>query len=139
MTAAKNKVFIELLITWKVLFSEWFSGGDKPFVIGEIKPWWGRSLTGQEYFLVEWKILKTKPPSKYLLCKHRFKFLLFEYLDNRIYTAWKLAKDGVFSGPPFPAFWINTVKYGSEKTPYLDFFHAVVYRRKRNNKTVLSC
>ena len=29
-------------------------------------------------------------------------------------------------------------KYGPEKTQYLDTFHAVVYRRKRNNETVLS-
>ena len=32
----------------------------------------------------------------------------------------------------------NTGKYRPEKTPYLDTFHAVVYRRKRNNKAVHS-
>ena len=26
-----------------------------------------------------------KPPSTYLLSKHRFKFLLFGYLDNKMY------------------------------------------------------
>ena len=31
------------------------------------------------------KILKTKPPSKYLSGKRRFKFLLLEYLDNKMY------------------------------------------------------
>ena len=56
-------------------------------------------------------------------------------------TAWKLSKYGVFSGPYFPLFWLNTEiyvvsKYGvfsgpyfpvfePEKTPYLDTFHAV--------------
>ena len=32
-------------------------------------------------------------------------------------TAWKVSKYGVFSGP-------NAGKYGPEKTPYLDTFHA---------------
>ena len=53
-------------------------------------------------------------------------------------TAWKVSKDGDFSGPYFPAFRLNTEryfvslriqsecgKYGPEKTPYLDTFHAV--------------
>ena len=31
---------------------------------------------------------------------------------------------GVFSGPYFPVFTPNTGKYGPEKTPYLDTFHA---------------
>ena len=35
------------------------------------------------------------------------------------YTAWKVSKYGVFSGPYFPAF-------GPEKTPYLETFHAVI-------------
>ena len=30
-----------------------------------------------------------------------------------------------FSGPYFPVFGLNTGKYGPEKTPYLDTFHAV--------------
>ena len=46
-------------------------------------------------------------------------------------TAWKVSKYGVFSGPYFPAFGLNTGKYGPEKTPYLDSFHTV-------SKTVLS-
>ena len=53
-------------------------------------------------------------------------------------TAWKSSKSGVFFGPYFPAFWLNIGKYGLEKTPYLDTFHLVVYRRKRNNEKVLS-
>ena len=55
---------------------------------------------------------------------------------QNIYTAWKVSKYGVFSGPYFPAFGLNTerycsifspntAKYGPEKIPYLDIFHAV--------------
>ena len=36
-----------------------------------------------------------------------------------------MSKYGVFSGPYFPVFSPNTGKYGPEKTPYLDTFHAV--------------
>ena len=32
----------------------------------------------------------------------------------------------IFSGPYFPAFGLNRGKYGPEKTPYLDTFHAVI-------------
>ena len=28
-----------------------------------------------------------------------------------MYTAWKVSKNGVFSGPSFPAFWLNTEIY----------------------------
>ena len=42
-----------------------------------------------------------------------------------ILAVWKFSKYGVFSGPYFPAFSSNTRKYESEKTPYLDTFHAV--------------
>ena len=45
-----------------------------------------------------------------------------------------MSKYGVISGPHFPAFGLNTDsvfspnagKYGREKTPYLDIFHAVM-------------
>ena len=37
-------------------------------------------------------------------------------------TAWKVSKYGDFSGP-------NTGKYGPEKTPYLDTFHALNLQR----------
>ena len=46
-------------------------------------------------------------------------------------TAWKVSKYGVFSGPYFPLFGLNTGKYGPEKTPYLDTFHAVYGVKKR--------
>ena len=36
-----------------------------------------------------------------------------------MFTAWKVSKYGVFSGPYYPAF-------GLEKPPYFDTFHAVV-------------
>ena len=37
-----------------------------------------------------------------------------------IYTARKVSKYGVFSGPYFPVFGLNTGKYGPEKAPYLE-------------------
>ena len=42
------------------------------------------------------------------------------------FTAWKASKYGVFSGLYFPAFRLNTGKYGPEKNPYLDTFHTVI-------------
>ena len=38
-----------------------------------------------------------------------------------------------FSGPCFPVFELNTGKYGPEKTPYLDTFHAVMGTNFRSN------
>ena len=56
------------------------------------------------------------------------------------YTAWKVSKYGVFSGPYFPVFGLNTEIYsvfslntgksGPKKTPYLDTFHAVVEKKR---------
>ena len=42
------------------------------------------------------------------------------------YTAWKMSKYRIFSGLYFSLFSPNTGKYGPEKIPYLDTFHAVV-------------
>ena len=42
-------------------------------------------------------------------------------LANKV-TAWKVSKHGVFSGPYFPVFGLNTGKYEQEKIPYLDTF-----------------
>ena len=39
--------------------------------------------------------------------------------------AWKVSKYGVFSGPYFPAFELNTENTDLKKTPYFDTFHAV--------------
>ena len=51
-----------------------------------------------------------------------------------------MSKYGVFSGPYFPVFGLNTGKYGPEKTPYLDTFHAVKvnWKRKHAPYTVIS-
>ena len=35
-------------------------------------------------------------------------------------TVWKLSKYGILSDPYFPAFGLNTGKYGPENIPYLD-------------------
>ena len=64
-----------------------------------------------------------------------------ETLEQRI-TLREVSKYGVFSGLYFPTFGLNTEgyfvsfhiqyecgKYGPEKTPYLDNFHAVLLRR----------
>ena len=42
----------------------------------------------------------------------------------------------IFFRPYFPAFGLNTGKYGPEKTPYLDSFHAV-HGLRRNYCSVL--
>ena len=44
---------------------------------------------------------------------------------GKVNTAWKVSKYGVFSGPYFPVIGLSTGKYGLEKTPYFDTFHAV--------------
>ena len=52
------------------------------------------------------------------------------------YTARKMSKYGVFSGPYFP----STGKYGPKKTPYLDTFHAVKGKLKLLvNWTIILC
>ena len=45
-----------------------------------------------------------------------------------------MSKYGVFSGPYFPIFSPNTGKFGPEKTPYLDNFHAVPTKSSLNSK-----
>ena len=42
-----------------------------------------------------------------------------------LFTARKVSKYRVISGPYFPAFRLNTGKYGPEIAPYLDIFHVV--------------
>ena len=42
-------------------------------------------------------------------------------------TAWKVSKYGIFSGTYFPVFGLNIRKYETEKSPYLDTFHAVYF------------
>ena len=43
-----------------------------------------------------------------------------------------MSKYGVFSGPYFPVFSLNTGKDWSEKTPYWDTFHAVTWLHLSN-------
>ena len=45
------------------------------------------------------------------------------------FTVWKVSKYGVFSGPYFSVFGPNAGKYGPEKTPYMDAFHAVISKK----------
>ena len=58
-----------------------------------------------------------------------FIMFIFETLPHRknseSNTAPKKSKYGVFSGPYFPVFELNTGKYGLEITSHLDAFHAV--------------
>ena len=46
-----------------------------------------------------------------------------DFIMMKFFTVWKVSKYGVFSSS-------NTGKYGSEKTPYLDTFDAVVKEEK---------
>ena len=46
------------------------------------------------------------------------------------FTAWKVSKYGVFSGPYFPAL-------GPENNPYLDTFHAVHFPWKVTNSEII--
>ena len=50
---------------------------------------------------------------------------LIHFVNIYHYTAWRVSKYGVISGPYFPVFGLNTGKYGPEITPYLDAFHAI--------------
>ena len=58
--------------------------------------------------------------------------ILKEHCDDLLFlvrlffvNVWKLSKYRVIFGPYFPVFSPNKGKYGPEKTPYLDTFHAV--------------
>ena len=58
-----------------------------------------------------------------LLCK----FIVLPLISqaNSIALPLEVSKYGVFSGSYIPLFSPNTGKYGPEKVPYLDTFHAV--------------
>ena len=64
------------------------------------------------------------------LITYSFLFVDRSYLCQKWikYTAWKVSKYGVFSGPYFPVFGLNTDFYysGQNKTQYLVTFHAVI-------------
>ena len=65
------------------------------------------------------------------------------------FTVWNVSIYGVFSCPYFPAFGLNAeylsvfcpnlVKYGPEKTPYLDTFHAVFSSKNRSLMKQFKC
>ena len=62
------------------------------------------------------------------ICQKVTGFLMFtgaiemeQWLKNG-YTAWKVSKYRILSGPYFPVLGLNTGKYGPEKTLYLDTF-----------------
>ena len=63
---------------------------------------------------------------RHVLCEKNCCHVL-EHIVTVVYTAWKVSKYGVFSGPYFPVFIPNTGKYGPEKNPYLDTFHVVLF------------
>ena len=50
----------------------------------------------------------------------------FLFSKSEGYTAWKVSKYRVISGPYFSEFSPNTGKYGPEIILYLDTFHAVI-------------
>ena len=56
--------------------------------------------------------------------------------SRTISIVWKVSKYVDFSNPYFPLFGLNTGKYGPEKTPYLDNFHAVWHLIKLGHLTL---
>ena len=95
-----------MLVLWKISFWE----------IWILRPWWQSYFNGKLFWRTwnQVKILKNLQPR---VNSYEVKI--------PINTAWKVSKYGVSSGPYFPVFALNTEKYGPEKTPYLDTFHAV--------------
>ena len=108
----------------------WFQGGRSKLIrlnpLNITSEIWSRSLNLKVKYYLELNV------------NHRFSG------NNSVrkvvqFTAWTLSKYGVFSGPYFPAFGLNTErlslfspnagKWGPGKTPYLDTFHAVVVRK----------
>ena len=80
-----------------------------------------KQLTIRTY-VVKGKQLKQVRKSHELLPWQKLKHLIFINI-----TAWKVFKYGVFSGPYFPEFRLNSPNAGNtdHKTPYLETFHAV--------------
>ena len=55
----------------------------------------------------------------------RYYYHFFIRVTRIMRTSWNVSKNGVFSGPYFLVFGLNTGKYGPETTPYLDTFHTL--------------
>ena len=81
---------------------------------------WMEKVTDQVIFMTSQKV------------SSQFFFLLVEIGHGKhrklimTYTAWKISKYGVISGPYFPVFSLKIGKYEPEITWYLDTFHAVM-------------
>ena len=58
--------------------------------------------------------------------------VLMNRLDKYFHTVWEVLKYWVISGPYFAVFGLNTGKYATEITLYLDTFHAVSNRAIAN-------
>ena len=74
-----------------------------------------------EAFRINWK-------SWMSMFQHEQKnhFPLIQSALTNEFTRFKVSKYRVSSVPCFPVFGPNTGKYGPQKTPYLDTFHAVI-------------
>ena len=70
-------------------------------------------------------LLKKSVMENFILCAVPYK--ISDQKTGCLSTAWKVSNYGVILGPYFLIFVLNTGKYGPEKTPYLDTFHAVYY------------
>ena len=66
----------------------------------------------------------SKNPSPGRVKRHEL-FNMFSQTNLETSTAWNVSSYGVFPGLYFLIFSSNKGKYGPEKTPYLDTFHAV--------------
>ena len=88
--------------------------------------WQNKKFSGsQYYYLKTFSQTKNLPkPANTLHPQIRIWYL--GILPCKISTVWNVSKYGVFSSPYFPAFGLNAGKYGPEKTPQLDTFHAVL-------------
>ena len=81
---------------------------------------WMEKVTDQVIFMTSQKV------------SSQFFFLLVEIGHGKhrklimTYSAWKISKYGVISGPYFPVFSLKIGKYKPEITSYLDTFHAVM-------------
>ena len=93
-------------------------------------------LLGQVYWDLDWKVHFNIKERSWLAALG-LSLLSLTILNREVSLLEKKSKYGVFSGPYFPVLglndWIsslNTEKYGLEKTPYLDTFHAVCHQQK---------
>ena len=107
----------------------------------ETPSWIGKMKNKIKGFFLIWRNIQNLQAELHLLLTPNVG-CFYKRANNWPYTAWKVSRYGVFSGPYFLAFGLNTERYGviqirrdtdsgPEKTPYLDAFHAV-----RNGKSL---